>query len=222
MWLPIFLLNLTFLLHFQTASSIQISVGPTSRKCFTEQVPRGATIYVELRTSSARNPVDITLVVTNEHGHIVSQKSPITHNKVTIVPPTNDNPYYAQRNPLETYRFCLIPHPPRNQMRPEETRISYSIKIGGGGIGAQKVDLLKTSHIEQTNQKIRQLDDSINTLLFGMDSLRKQEDILSQQNAATSRHLVTVSILTSIVVVAVGILQFDAVKEVLRKRKIIP
>ncbi|KAI0558440.1 emp24/gp25L/p24/GOLD [Gracilaria domingensis] len=167
-----------------------------------EHVPRGSTLYAEVRTSSTTNPLDIDVFVTNERGVVVAHKAAVSDHKFTIPgsAQTHSNPA------LEGYRFCFL-----NQIHPHqvvtkgETRVSFNVRFGAGGKGVQRVELLKRDQIETTNDKIRNLEDDLNRVLVQMDDLKEQEDILSR-----------------IVIIAIGALQFDALKATLRQRKVIP
>lgn len=210
---------LWLLLVFHDAYSVQISMKFGARKCFMEQVPRGATIYAEVRTFSAANPIDIDVFITNERGIVVANKPAITEHKFTIQGTTNNQ----GKSPFETYRLCFLHQPHPHQVKtPGETRVSFNVRVGGGGVGAQRVELLKRDRMDLTNDKIQTLEQDLNRLLLQMDDLKHQEEILSRYNSATSRHLVTLSSLTSVIIVAIGVMQFDAVKVALRKRKVIP
>lgn len=201
------------------AYSVQISMMFGARKCFMEQVPRGATIYAEVHTFSASNPLDIDVFITNERGIVVANKAAITDHKFTIQGSTNNQ----GKPPFETYRLCFLHQPhPHQVTTPGETRVSFNVRIGGGGVGAQRVELLKRDHMDLTNDKIHNLEQDLNRLLLQIDDLKHQEEMLSRYNSATSRHLVTLSSLTSVIIVAIGVMQFDAVKLALRKRKVIP
>lgn len=75
--------------------------------------------------------------------------------------------------------------------------------------------------MQSAKERLRSLEDNVNNLMFRMDDLKAQEDALSNQNQSVASHLMAVSSLTSVLVLAVGVLQFDAVKHVLRKRHFI-
>ncbi|CAN8065202.1 unnamed protein product [Agarophyton chilense] len=201
------------------AIAMQFAMSFAEKKCFMEHVPRGSTVYAEVRTSSTANPLDIDVFVSNERGSVVAHKSAVTEHKFTI-PGSGQN----HGNPaLEMYRFCFLHQiHPHQVMIKGETRVSFSVRFGAGGRGVKKVELLKQGQIESTNDKIRNLEDDLNRLLTQIDDLKQQEATLSQYNSATSKHLVTLSSLTSIVIIAIGALQFDAVKVTLRQKKVIP
>lgn len=209
-----------WLIALPNASCLQIGMTFGSRKCFTEQIPRGAKVYADFHSSSLATPLEIDVFITNERGVVVAHKSALTAHKFTI----DGSPSNAQGGPRwETYRICLLHQPHPHQVAIEGlTLISFKIRAGGAGVEEKGLQILESKHVDFVKDKIRLVEEDLNLVLGRMDDIRVQEEALFRHNRATATQLVSLSSVTSIVIVLIGFLQFDAVKSALRKRKFIP
>lgn len=219
---PLLFLSLVlFVPQFAPTQCMQLEIQYGTKKCFTEQVPRGANIFAEFNIASGATPMALDLFVHNERGGLIAHETSVSHYKLTI-PSHHHARSLADEHgpPFEIFRFCLLHH-----LHPNDPRLSgyrrVFFDIKNDGLLLNQKHLVFTHDTDDTSRKIRELEESLKNVLFRLDDLNIQEGNLSQANDTTSSHVVLVSSLTSVVILAVGLIQFDFIKGTLKSSKVI-
>lgn len=219
----VFIVTLLFLTLSTPSSSLQIALGFGERKCFSEEVPTDRSLLVDFHSAAGTASMDLDLFVTNTEGQVVLHKSRLSHIRATLEPAglIHHKDHAARHAPsLTTYRFCLMHQTmPSQIMERAERKVDFEIRPAAAERDVSQI--LSGGQMDTAHESLRQLESEITMLVEVMDAMREQEQVLTSANESTSRFLTTVSSLTSLFVLSVGMLQLEVVQAVLKYRKFI-
>lgn len=206
-------------------TAMQMAIGFGERKCFSEDLPVQRPILIDFRASAGQSDMDVDLFVTDSRGQVVFHKSGLSHHRATFHTPDGlnndvDANSYGHAPRFATFRFCVMHQILQGQVKEAvERRIVFNVR--SGSTKKENNDIAKFNDVDRANSHIRKLEEDILVLVDKMDVLREQERILTLKNESTSSFLTTVSSLTSLLVLGVGLLQFEMMQGVLKERKVI-
>lgn len=209
---------------------MQVNLGFGERKCFSEELASDKPVLVDFQAGAGLSDMDIDLFVTDDRGVVVLHQSGLSHHKTTLDSPQKQLLLHRQHFQDEaqgpavstpgfhTYRFCVMHQALPGQVGAQEKRrITFAIRSANEN--AWK--LARGEHTNNMHSHIQKLEDEVSDLMGKMDALREKERLLTMTNETTSRFLTRVSMLTSLFVMIVGMLQLELTEGVLRERKFI-
>lgn len=219
------LLANVLLVHLLTVtretSALQLGMYFGDRKCFLEDVQSDRPLHIDFHAVGGMVEMELDLFITDALGTVVWHKSGLSHHKVTLDAPDTRSGARVEGGPrMETYRFCVMHQTLPGQIDTgAQRRVIFD--IWSGRVGGKVEDIARLGDVNKANGHIKKLEEDVLDLVGKMDLLKEEEQLLTMRNEYTSRFLIMVNSLASMLVMAVGALQLEAIQGVLRERKFI-
>ena len=198
------------------SSSITFNLPYGQRKCFSEELRAASQCRGSIHVASGKGEMSLDLFVTDRHGTVFFHKTNVNSLKFSFQTADRD------MNVMDTYRFCVV-----NQVHPHAVhaanvarKVTLEIDVVSKHQDAALARLAKQDHADQLYSDLLSASQQVDSVINALDELRKREQQLTDLNQGTSTTILRVSILACVLTVATGLVNFFALKNFFKRKKI--